>query len=92
MKARHTLVTRQRIAPRPCVCVPTSSRVGLTDREELAAGTYLEAYKGDLHGKDGAQAVDGAVSHVDAMGEAACEHQHQNVKGNQVDQEHVAPP
>lgn len=57
-----------------------------------AFSPYLETNKGDLHGEDGAQAVDCAVSHVYAVGESACEHQHQDMEGDQVDQEHVATP
>lgn len=53
---------------------------------------YLETNKRDLHGEDGAQAVDCAVSHVDAVRESACEHQNQDVEGDKVDQEHVATP
>lgn len=53
---------------------------------------YLETNKRDLHGEDGAQAVDCAVSHVDAVGESAGEHQNQDVKGDKVDQENVATP
>lgn len=53
---------------------------------------YLEAHEGDLHGQDGAEAVHGAVSHVDAVGESSGEHQHQYVQGDQVDEENVASP
>lgn len=53
---------------------------------------YLETNKRDLHGQDGAQAVDCAVSHIYTVGETACEHQHQDMKGYKVDQEHVATP
>lgn len=53
---------------------------------------YLETNKRDLHGEDGAQAVDCAVSHIDAVRESACEHQNQDVEGDKVDQEHVATP
>lgn len=55
-------------------------------------GAHLEANKGDLHGEDGSQAVDCAVGHVDPVGEAPCEHQHQDVQGDEVDQEDVATP
>lgn len=53
---------------------------------------YLETNKRDLHGEDGAQAVDCAVSHIYAVWESACEHQNQDVEGNKVDEEHVATP
>ena len=53
---------------------------------------HLETHKGDLHGKNGAQAVDSTVRHVDPVGETSCEHQHQYMKGDQVDQEHVTSP
>lgn len=36
--------------------------------------SYLETNEGNLHGQDGAQAVDCAVGHVDAVGESACQH------------------
>lgn len=54
--------------------------------------SYLETNKRNLHGEDGAQAVNCAVSHVDAVRESACEHQYQDVQGDEVDQEHVATP
>ena len=57
-----------------------------------AFSPYLETNKRDLHGQDGAQAVNCAVSHVDAVGESSCEHQDQDVEGDKVDQEHVATP
>ena len=53
---------------------------------------YLEAHEGDLHGEDGSQAVDGAVGHVDAVGEASGEHEDQHVQRDEVDKEHVASP
>ena len=53
---------------------------------------YLETNKRDLHGEDGAQAVDCAVSHIDSVRESAREHQNQHVEGDEVDQEHVATP
>lgn len=53
---------------------------------------YLETNKRDLHGQDGAQAVHRAVSHIYTVGETACEHQHQDMEGYKVDQEHVATP
>ncbi len=53
---------------------------------------YLESNKRDLHGEDGAQAVDCAVRHIDAMRETAGEHQHQHVQGNEVNQKHVTTP
>lgn len=53
---------------------------------------HLETHKGDLHGKNGAQAVDSAVGHVDPVGEASREHQHQHMERDQVDQEHIASP
>lgn len=53
---------------------------------------YLEANERDLHGEDGSQAVDGAVGHVDTVGEAASEHEDQHVEGDEVDQEHIATP
>lgn len=37
---------------------------------------HLETHKGDLHGKNGAQAVDSTVRHVNPVGETSCEHQH----------------
>lgn len=37
---------------------------------------HLETHKRDLHGKNGAQAVDSTVRHVDPVGETSCEHQH----------------
>lgn len=54
--------------------------------------TYLKSNKGDLHGEDGAQAVNCAVCHIDPMREAAGEHEHQHVKGNEVNQKHVSTP
>ncbi len=53
---------------------------------------YLKTNKRDLHGEDGAQAVDCAVSHIDAVRESACEHQNQDVERDKVDQKHVATP
>lgn len=53
---------------------------------------YLETDKRDLHGEDGSQAVDSAVSHINAVGESASEHQDKHMEGDQVDQEHVATP
>lgn len=53
---------------------------------------HLETHKGDLHRENGAQAVNSAVGHVDPVGEAACEHQHQDMERDQIDQEHVASP
>lgn len=55
-------------------------------------GAHLEANKGDLHGEDGSQAVDCAIGYVDPVGEAPGEHQHQDVQGDEVDQEDVAAP
>lgn len=55
-------------------------------------GAHLEANKGDLHGEDGSQAVDCAIGYVDPVGEAPGEHQHQDVQGDEVDQEDVATP
>ena len=52
----------------------------------------LESNKGDLHGEDGTQAVDGAVDHVDPVGEASGGHQGQGVHRDQVDEENVASP
>lgn len=53
---------------------------------------YLETHKGDLHGENGAQAVNSTVGHIDPVGETSCEHQHQYVERDQVDQEHIASP
>lgn len=46
---------------------------------------WLESNEGDLHGEDGTQAVDGAVDHVDPVGEASGGHQGQGVHWDQVD-------
>lgn len=53
---------------------------------------HLKTHKGDLHGKNGAQAVNSTVGHVDPVGETSCEHQHQYVERDQVDQEHITSP
>lgn len=58
----------------------------------MQSRAHLETHKGDLHGKNGAQAVNSTVGHIDPVGEASCEHQHQYMEGDQVDQEHVASP
>lgn len=58
----------------------------------LLLPSYLETNKGNLHGQDGAQTVDCAVGHVDAVRESARQHQNQDVKGDEVDQKHVAAP
>lgn len=62
------------------------------DPKDSSDSIHLESDEGDLHGQDGAQAVYGAVSHVDAVRESPGEHQHQDVQGDQVDEEHVASP
>lgn len=54
--------------------------------------SYLETNEGNLHGQDGAQAVYCAVGHIDAVREPACQHQNQDVKGDEVNEEHVAAP
>lgn len=66
-----------------CVCV---------GRERIQVSVYLKADERDLHGKDGSQAVDSAVGHVNTVGEAAGEHEDQHVEGDEVDQEHIATP
>lgn len=58
----------------------------------IQSRAHLETHKGDLHGKNGAQAVNSTVGHIDPVGEASCEHQHQYMERDQVDQEHIASP
>ena len=52
----------------------------------------LEADKGDLHAENGAEDVEGGVGNVDALVEASSDHEHEDVQGDEVDQEHVATP
>lgn len=54
--------------------------------------SYLETHEGNLHGQDGAQAVDCAVGYIDAVREPACQHQNQDMKGDEVDKENIATP
>lgn len=54
--------------------------------------SYLETNEWNLHGQDGAQTVDCAVGHIDAVRKSACQHQNQDVKGDEVDEEHIASP
>lgn len=56
------------------------------------SGPHLEANKGDLHREDGSQAVDRAIGYVDPVGEAAGQHQHKNMQGDEVNQKDVATP
>lgn len=58
----------------------------------LTNNPYLESNKGDLHGENSAQAVNGAVRHIDPMREPPREHQNQDMERYKVDQEHVATP
>jgi len=82
---------RRTRAPARCWfrCGPTN-RPPLSPQRVLVP--HLEADEGDLHGEDGSQAVNSAVGDVDPVGEAAGQHQHQNVQGDEVDQEDVAAP
>ncbi len=58
----------------------------------LAGLDGLEADERDLHGEDGAEAVDGAVGDVDPVGKTPGDHQREHVHRDQVDEEHVATP
>ena len=53
---------------------------------------WLEPDKGDLHGQKGSNGVNGAVSNVDTMGKPSCSHQGEDMKGDEVDQEHISSP
>ena len=52
----------------------------------------LEPDERDLHRQDGPEGVDCGVRHVDAVGEAAADHEDEDVDGDQVDEKHVAAP
>ena len=58
----------------------------------FGSGDWLEADEGDLHGENRSDDVEGAVGNVNAVGEATRDHQHENMEGNDVDEEHVATP
>lgn len=62
------------------------------DKNPTQFRAHLETHEGDLHGKNGAQAVNSTVGYIDPVGETSCEHQHQYMKRNQVDQEHIPSP
>lgn len=76
-------------SPNTCLVL---SKTKLLDAVKTLLLSYLEANEGNLHGQDGAQAVDSAVGHIDAVREPACQHQNQDVKGDKVDEEHIAAP
>lgn len=63
-----------------------------TNHHVLRRLYWLEADERDLHGKDGAERVDGRVCHVHPMGKPTANHQYKNVHWNQIDQEHVTAP
>ena len=61
--------------------------------QHVLAGLHrLEPNKADLHGQQSAKSVHGAVGDVDAVAEAASNHQDQHVERYHVDEEHIASP
>ena len=52
----------------------------------------LEADEGDLHGAEQAEDEEGVVGDVDAVGEPVHQDEDEDVKWDQVDDEHVAAP
>lgn len=55
-------------------------------------GDRLEPHKGDLHGENGANDIERGVGNIDTVGESAGNHEDEHMKGDDVDQEHVATP
>ena len=52
----------------------------------------LKPDEGDLHGAEQAEDEEGVVGHVDAVGKPVHQDQDEDVKRDQVDDEHAASP
>lgn len=68
------------------------NKVANTHPHVFWGGDRLETHKGDLHGEDGANDIEGGVGNIDTVREAAGDHKDEHVQGDDVDEEHITTP